>query len=215
MSRWLVTVVLLAATGLYVLRHPPENLALGRGVLAACPEAFGDWNGTDLSFQDAVVEELKADDLLIRRYRRGGATVWLCMVYHQNRRFGAHDPRLCYQSQGYILDPAKRVRVDDGRVGGLEVNRFIADRHGDRRVVYYWWTTAGLSTTEADAFRGRMALRGVLDNRSWGAFVRVEALVRHGDDAAADREAGDFTARVAQALPRVFAAPQSRASVGR
>ena len=144
MSRWLATVVLLAATGLYVLRHPPENLALGHGVLSACPESFGDWNGTDLSFQDAVVEELKADDLLIRRYRRGGATVWLCMVYHQNRRFGAHDPRLCYQSQGYILEPGKRVRVDDGPAGETKVLASVNIPTGMGGIFLYAGTGDGL-----------------------------------------------------------------------
>ena len=209
MSRWLVAVVLLAGTGFYVHLHPPTNLALGRGILAACPTAFGDWNGTELSFENAVVEELKADDILIRRYRRGTATVWLCMVYHQNRRFGAHDPRLCYQSQGYLLHPQPPARVDDGHPGGLEVNRFIVDRRGDRRMVYYWWTTAGLSTTDADKFRGRMALRGALDNRSWGAFVRVEAQVQGGDDSTADRDAGAFASAVARALPGVFETGES------
>ena len=215
MSRWLPAVALLAATALYVHLHPPVNLAVGRGVLAACPAAFGDWNGSELSFENAVIEELKADELLIRRYRRGPATVWLCMVYHQNRSFGAHDPRLCYQSQGYVVRPNARVRIDDGNPRGLEVNRFVAERRTDRRVVYYWWTTAGLSTTDADAFRGRMALRGALDNRSWGAFVRVEALARGGDDATADREAGDFAARVARALPSVFAAAEGDRMVRR
>jgi EpsI family protein len=206
MSRWLATVVLLAGTGLYVQLHPPTNLALGRGILAACPATLGEWNGSDLSFEDAVIEELKADDILIRRYQRGPATVWLCMVYHQNRRFGAHDPHLCYQSQGYLLHPQPAAHVDDGHPGGLEVNRFIVDRRGDRRMVYYWWTTSGLSTTDADRFRSRMALRGALDNRSWGAFVRVEAQVRDGDDATADRDAGAFAAEVSRALPTVFAA---------
>ena len=209
MSRWLATVALLAATGIYVHLHPPVNLALGRGILAACPASFGDWNGTELSFENAVIEELKADDLLIRRYRRGPSTVWLCMVYHQNRRFGAHDPRLCYQSQGYLVDPGTHVRLDTGEPGGLEVNRFIVSRQGDRRVVYYWWTTAGLSTTDATEFRGRMALRGALDNRSWGAFVRVEAQARGNDDVMAEREAGDFATRVARALPGVFTAAES------
>ena len=215
MMRYAVTALMLAATALYASFHHPANLAAGRGVLAHIPVVFGEWNGTELSFEDAVIDDLQPDDLLVRRYDRGADKVWLCVVYHQNRRFGAHDPRLCYQSQGYLLEPGARVRVDDGQVGGLEVNRFIADRHGDRRIVYYWWATAGLSTTDADAFRGRMALRGALDNRSWGAFVRVEALVRNADDRAADREAGEFAARVAQALPRVFAATHVSAGVQR
>src|SRR4030095_15441125 len=122
------------------------NLAAGHGVLRGCPQRFGDWNGTDLSFEDAVADEIKADDLLIRRYVRGADRVWLCIVYHQNRRYGAHDPELCYESQGYVIETATRRRLDDGTPGGLEVNRFVAERPHDRRLVYYWWTTSGLAT---------------------------------------------------------------------
>jgi EpsI family protein len=207
MTRFGATLALLVATAWYVVAHPPANLAVGRGALAACPASFGEWNGTELSFEDAVVEELKADDLLVRRYQRGGDVVWLCIVYHQNRRYGAHDPKLCYESQGYLLDRERRLRIADGSASGLEVNRFIADRPHDRRVVYYWWTTHGLSTADAGAFRSRMALSGALENRSWGAFVRVEALVR-GGDASADSTAADFATQVARGLPEVFAAAE-------
>lgn len=206
MTRWIATLLLLAGTGLYVVLHPPVNLALGRGVLAAFPTAFGDWNGAELSFEDAVVDELEADDLLVRRYQRGDDVAWLCVVYHQNRRYGAHDPRVCYESQGYVVDPDRRITLDNGSPAGLLVNRFIAERPRDRRVVYSWWTTRGLSTSDAGTFRDRMALSGVLENRSWGAFVRIESPVRGGNDAAADRVASDFAGRVARALPGVFAA---------
>jgi len=50
-----------------------------------------------------------------------------------------------------------------------------------------------------------MALQGALDNRSWGAFVRVESVVERGDDAAAVARIRDFAGRVARELPGVFA----------
>ena len=204
MSRLLVTLALLVATAWYVVAHPPANLAIGKGALTACPTQFGPWNGTELSFENAVVENLDADDLLVRRYARGEDVVWLCVVYHQRRRYGAHDPRLCYESQGYVLDPERRIRLAETTGPALEVNRFVAEKPRDRRVVYYWWTTRGLSTADAGAFRNRMALSGALEDVSWGAFVRVEAQVRD-DEGAADRMAVDFARRVAGALPAVFA----------
>lgn len=214
MIRFALTVLLLGGTALYVALHPPENLAAGRGVLAHVPVTFGDWNGTELSFADAVVEELEADDLLIRRYTRGDERVWLCIVYHQNRRYGAHDPRVCYESQGWLVDPETVARVDDGRTGGLEVNRFRVDRPREQRLVYYWWSTEDLSTRDRDAFRGRMALRGALDNRSWGAFVRVETPIGRDGRAAAEARLQAFAARVAQGLPAVFAAAGSAPAAG-
>lgn len=206
MIRFAVAAFLLAATAAYGLLNPPLDLAVGRGALAACPVEFGPWSGADLSFDDAVEEELAADDILIRRYRRGKDVVWLCIVYHQNRRYGAHDPHLCYESQGYVIEDEDRTRLTDGSARGIEAVRFTADRSHDRRLVYYWWTTEGLVTADAGAFRRRLAMSGALDNRSWGAFVRVEALVRGDDDEAAARVLDDFAARVAAELPDVLAA---------
>jgi EpsI family protein len=208
--RLLAVLLLLAATAVYVGLHPPVNLAAGHGALAACPAVFGGWNGTDLSFEDAVLEELKADDVLVRRYVLGDEVTWLTIVYHQNRRYGSHDPRLCYESQGYLVEPLGRRQVADGSPAGLQLNVFRAVRPRERRLVYYWWTTRGLVTADVAALRQHMALAGALDNRSWGAFVRVETRLGIGGEVVATAALDDFTARVARALPGVFAAAERR-----
>jgi len=196
---------LLLATAVYVQLHPPVNLALGRGVLRAIPATFGPWTGTDYSFEDAVVEELRADDLLVRRYENGEDRVWLCIVYDQNRRYGAHDPQLCYEGQGFAIAREGHARIEDGTPQGLEADTFVAEREHETRFVAYWWTTRGLATNDVDAFRARMAVLGALDNRSWGAFVRVESVVRPDGMPAARARVLDFAGRVARGLPAVFA----------
>jgi EpsI family protein len=206
----LAVVVLLAATAGYVLLHPPPDLAVGHGALVSCPVVFGGWNGTDLSFEDAVLEELKADDVLVRRYVLGDKVAWLTIVYHQNRRYGAHDPRVCYESQGYLVEPLGLRQVADGSPGGLEVNVFRAVRPRERRLVYYWWTTRGLVTADVAVLRQRMALAGALDNRSWGAFVRIEMRLGNGGETVTTAALDELTARVARALPGVFAAAERR-----
>lgn len=205
MMRFATAFLLMALTAALVVLNPPENLAVGRGVLKQVPATFGPWIGTELSFEDAVVEELQADDILIRRYENGTQPVWLCIVYHQNRRYGAHDPRLCYESQGFVIEREGRAKVDDGTPGGMQVNTFLTERQKRKRVVWYWWTTNGLSTSDVGAFRRHMALTGALDNRSWGAFVRVESVAPDGDMNAARARVEDFAARVAKEMPGVFA----------
>jgi EpsI family protein len=202
MRNFAIASVMLGLTAVYVWIHPPLNLAAGRNVLRTIPEQFDRWNGTELSFEDAVVEELQSDDLLVRRYERGRDLVWLCIVYHQNRRYGAHDPRVCYESQGYIVDHESSARVDDGSRDGLRVDRFVADRPRQRRLVYYWWLTQGLSTSDRAEFRDRMALLGALDNRSWGAFVRVETPMAPGHEDEAERRLQEFASAVARDLPQ-------------
>lgn len=212
MKSYLAAFVMLALTAAAVVLTPPLDLAAGHGVLRGVPHAFGPWQGTDSEFERAVVDELRADDLLIRRYRDGERSVWLCLVYHQNRRYGSHDPLLCYTSQGYsVVHPGREV-VDDGSADGLVVNRCLAERDDEQRVVWYWWTTEGLSTAEVDRLRSRMALLGAIENRSWGTFVRVESVVRDGDEKAATARVREFAGLVARTLPGVLdsASPPER-----
>jgi EpsI family protein len=205
MKRYGFALALLALTAAYVIAHPPENLAMGGAVLAAIPRTLGPWSGAELSFEDAVVDELKADDLLVRRYERGDDLVWLCVVYHQNRRYGSHDPHLCYESQGYSIERERQGPIAAGAHGSIQANWFVAVRPKHPRLVAYWWTTQGLDTRDADEFRNRMALSGALENRSWGAFVRVETPIRNDDEAAAVERLHDFAGEVARVLPSVFA----------
>lgn len=205
MKRFLIATALLGLTAAYIGMHPPENLAAGQGVLRHVPDRFGTWNRAESGLDDGVQEQLRADDVLLRRYESDGQSCWLCLVYHQNRRYGSHDPQVCYESQGFVVTGEGRATVDDGSPGGIPVNTFVVERHKEPRVVWYWWTTNGLSTADVSRFRGRMSFLGALENRSWGSFVRVEAEAPDGDIAAASARAQAFAALVARELPGVFA----------
>ncbi len=210
MRRFLVAVLMLAATATYVRLHPPADLAAGRNVLRAVPASFGPWVREESGLQNGVQEELQADDALLRRYEApGDRSVWLCLVYHQNRRYGSHDPQLCYESQGFVIVEEGRARVDDGTPAGIAVHTFVARRKDEKRVVWYWWTTDGLSTGDASAFRGRLALLGAFENRSWGSFVRVESEAEGGDLDAAAVRVREFSSRVARALPALFSSARA------
>jgi EpsI family protein len=215
MKTFLAAAILLALTAALVVLTPPLDLAAGHGILRGVPRTFGPWQGTDSEFEKAVVDELQADDLLIRRYRDGERGVWLCLVYHQNRRYGSHDPLLCYTSQGYTISHSGRARVDDGSPEGLVVNTCLAERGEQTRVVWYWWTTQGLSTADPGAFRTRMAMLGALDNRSWGTFVRVESVLREDGPVGATARVREFSGLVARQLPALFAGAARAPSAGR
>lgn len=205
MIRFSLTALMLLASAAVVWLQPPIDLQAGRGLLRQVPGAFGNWKGIELQFEETVVDDLQADDVLIRRYEKGSEIAWLCVVYHQNRRYGAHDPLLCYRSQGFTMSQEGHREVRAPGREPIVVNSFVAGRRGRERLVWYWWTTDGLSTSDASRFRGRMALLGALENRSWGAFVRVEMIVGAAGRDAAERELEDFATQVATEMPAVFA----------
>jgi len=195
--RFALACALLAAAGAYVLLNPPAKLELSAGTLASLPTEFDGWESVDLSFEDVVYEELEADDTLVRRYSNAaGESVWFVIIFHQNRRYGAHDPEICYESHAWaILDRGLLKLSRDG--GGFDANVLLVERAGSRRLVLNWWYTAGdLATADRDRFMSRMASSGIKENVTFGAFIRASTEVL-GDDVDA---AGDVLRRFCESL---------------
>jgi len=201
----IVVVALLGAGALYVHFNPPERMELEAGTLGAFPSELGGWRSVDLSFSDVVYEELEATDTLARRYTNDvGDWIWFVIIFHQNDRYGAHEPLVCYRSQGWM-------DVDSGLVplwredGSFDANWVLVDREGVRRLAVYWWYAAGdLATADRDKFMSRMAASGIVSNVTYGAFVRTSTVVEDGDFDGAMEVLKDFSEAALVRLPQLF-----------
>jgi EpsI family protein len=196
---------LLTAAALVVWLNPPERLTLGADSLAAFPAAIGEWRSEDLEFEDVVYQELEADATLVRRYSRDdGATVWFVVIFHQNDRYGAHDPVVCYTAHGWKVVDRGTLRL--ARAAGDIDAQWIRLMAGDaERLALYWWYTAGdLATGDRDEFMARMASSGIVSNTTFGAFMRVSAVVEDGDLDAAQALAREFAEAALPHLSEVF-----------
>lgn len=198
--------VLLALTAAYVFLNPPDRLALGGRSLAEFPSSLQSWESIDLSFSEVVYDELDADDTLTRLYRNpAGDDVWFVIIFHQNERYGAHAPLVCYRSQGWEIVEQGLVELDREQ-GEFNANWILVEKAGQQRAVLYWWYTAGdLATADRDRFMGRMAASGIVSNVTFGAFVRISSPVIGGDVEAATALARDFAEAAIPYLPGLFA----------
>jgi EpsI family protein len=196
--------LLLIATAAYVYLNPPREMAVVPGTLAGFPIDLGGWTGEDRSFGEVVVEELDADDMLTRRYSRNGDSVWFVVIFHQNERYGAHDPLVCYRSQGWSVMEDGTLPL--GRGGdGFDANWVLIESRTQRRLALYWWYTAGnLATGDRDQFFARMARSGIVSNVTFGAFIRVSTVVRGGDVDAARGLVSEFAESALEHLPSLF-----------
>ena len=202
--RIFIVAALLAGTAAYVYLNPPSEMSVVRGTLSGFPMELDGWVGEERTFDDVVVEELDADDMLTRRYSRGRESAWLVVIFHQNERYGAHDPLVCYRSQGWSV-------VDEGTLplerasGGFDANWVLIRSKTQTRIALYWWYTAGdLATGDRDQFFARMARSGIVSNVTFGAFVRVSTVVRHGDVESARERAAGFAEATLEHLPSLF-----------
>lgn len=194
--------VILAGLAAYVLFVPLGRA--GATHLELCPSQVIGLTGADSDPGQAVLDDLDPDALLMRTYQAPGrAPLWFVVVYHENARLGAHDPELCYRSQGFELTKLPDAVVDTS-IGPIPVRRFEAVRPGRSERVWYFWYTAGRKAlAEVSSFRDDMFFQGLKENRSFGAFVRVSTLD------GADAEGGEvslraFVTNVAGYLPQFF-----------
>ncbi len=202
----IVSFGVLALLAGYVLAFPPQKIAGTH--LAECPMSLGGLPGTALSLDQTVLDDLDPDDYLIRRYDRpDGAPVWLVIVYFQNARLGAHDPQLCYRSQGFGVDPGAPGRLETPK-GAIPYQSFRAVKGTrDELVRCFWYTAGGQTLNEVKGWRDRMFLQGLRSNRSFGAFVRVSTL-ESGDAEVAGQALDKVMRDLAPLLPRFF--PEGR-----
>ncbi|MFN8546825.1 MAG: EpsI family protein [Candidatus Eisenbacteria bacterium] len=198
---WLALGVLGLLAG-YVLLIPPGHA--GTTALELLPKEVAGFESQDLKLEQAVLDDLDPDGILIRRYERAGAPpVWVVVVYFENARLGAHDPELCYRSQGFTVDPKPDLSVPSN-LGPVPCRVFDALR-GDRdELVHFFWYTAGQrALAEVKTFRDEMFLQGLKRNRSFGAFVRVSTLVGP-DRAQAESVLAAFVQELAKELPTMI-----------
>ncbi len=198
-----LVIIMLAATGVYMFMNAPAKLVLGTDALSMFPREFGEWTSTDLGFSDVVYDELAADDTLVREYRRADESpVWFVIIYHENSRYGAHDPMVCYRAQGWDIRNEGTTGLTRGS-GGFNANWALVSEGGRERLTFYWWYTAGdHATGDRDSFMARMAASGIRSNMTFGAFMRASTDVRDGDIEAARARLTEFSE---DALPHVAA----------
>jgi EpsI family protein len=206
-AKVLTSLGLLVLLGVYALAFPPVKLVGTR--LDTCPMELGGMPGTELTLEQTVLDDLDPDDYLVRQYDRAdGVPVWLVIVYFQNARLGAHDPQICYRSQGFRVEDLPSGSVATAG-GPLPYRSFVAMKGRRREVVRDLWFTAGGALADVKGWRDRMFFQGLRDNRSFGAFVRVSTL-DSGDMGTAERAITEVMRDLAPRLPGFF--PTDRAS---
>jgi EpsI family protein len=196
--------VLLLPGTIYVLAQPPKAVAESR--LTELPRTLLGMPSVDVPASQMVLEDLRPTEILLRSYRRpDGEPLWLVVIFFQNARWGAHDPRLCYLSQGYRLEEAPQpVRIAVPGGPPLEAERFRVRKGEDRRSVLVWWYVPEMGATgDQETYRRLLMLQGLRERASYGAFVRVSTTLR-GPEGEAEALAERFAAEVATWLPRLI-----------
>lgn len=176
--------LLLGALLVLQLRSTGEAVPMRR-TLESLPISLGTWRGRETSsLEPSIVNLLKVDDYLLRRYVGGdGRAIWLYVGYWSTQRKGAqiHSPRNCLPGAGWEPIEASRITVTlPAPYGPIVVNRYLIQKERDQQVVFYWYQSQGKAIAGELTAKLQMVRSAIARNRTDGALVRVSSPVTGG-----------------------------------
>ena len=200
-----------ANAGISKFRNPE---ALPPPDLAALPAKAADWeSGGDLAVPVDVLRILRPDAFVSRLYRGpGGREALLFAQFHGTNRWGAHQPEVCFTSQGWAIEYQKLASTVEEVLPGTDVsvNRFLARKENTTQLVYYWWFSSGAFQTASRTAQMLDALRARIVRGKGGGngFIEVSTTLRPGSETEDEEALRRFAAGLVPQFRTLIDAPR-------
>lgn len=172
-ARFLLVIVMLLFSGLFLPIVSGSSFKIKNSVDNLGKKVDGYRFIQDVRVRDEVYDALESNSLIFREYRDAKERqLQLVVVYHQNDRWGAHDPTVCYKSQGWeVIEKTNVTKIKaDGRI--FPVNRFVVKKDGNLNLVYYYWFSTTGITHSRNQQMFDMILHGLIHGYTESGFVR-------------------------------------------
>lgn len=204
---WVIVILLalasLANVGIMKFRDPE---AQAPPALEALPPTVGEWRSAgDIEMPQYVLDVLNPDAYVSRAYEDGeGNSIYVFAQFHGTNRWGAHQPEVCFTSQGWSIEYQKLASTVEETLPGTDVtaNRFLARKGNSTQVVLYWWFSSSNFQTASRTAQMLDSLKSqIIEGEGGGnGFIEVAAVV----DPGAERETEERLRRFAAELVPLF-----------
>lgn len=204
--RFGVLLVLILAAGIVVNTWSYLGEAhVERKDLKDFPQNIGPWQrtGKDQILDDETLKVLRADDYLLRDFRKPeGPVANLYVGYYATQRSGAtyHSPLNCLPGSGWILSEPGKATIELADGTSFIANKYVIQNGDSKNLMIYWYQGRGRNV--ASEYWGKVytVLDSVRLRRSDGAMVRV--IVPFNDsEAGAQQAAVEFASAASTVLP--------------
>jgi len=157
------------------------------------PMEYNDWKGTEFTFEKSVLDILRVDDYINRRYTRSGKEAWLYVGYYNAQRKGAtyHSPKQCLPGGGWQIIKTTSKEIRPKKSKPFFINMLLIKKGLDSQLVFYWYQDRGRIIKSEYAAKLYLVMDSITKNRSDGSMVRVTVDCSKSQDKA-EALASDF-----------------------
>jgi EpsI family protein len=196
-KRYCVIVVILLSMVLLSNLYRPEPVRgqinftkLGNGI-----QGWQFFSDIDVDYK--AYTALDPNTLIFRNFKNGkGNIANLVVVYHQNNRWGAHDPMICYTSQGWAIKEKTDIVKIPFQGNFTELNRFMASKGDTLNLVYYCWFSSNRKITSSrNKQMIEMVLNGVIHGYTESGFLRFSMVINENNPEETIADLNDFTGK--------------------
>lgn len=160
--------------------------------LDSFPLRVSDWRGSPVIMEKMYRDVLKFDDYTMVNYTdRQGRVITFYTAYYgsQGKDNSVHLPSDCYPGSGWDFTESGIAVIPLGKKRGeLRVRRAIAEKEGERELIYYWYPQRGRDLTSFNQLSLYLFWDALTRRRTDGALVRINAPL-YGSEGIADAEA--------------------------
>jgi len=145
--------------------------------LSLFPAEIDDWESTDFYYDKNVLDDLKTDQTLARRYfNENGQEVWLFLGYWTDQKYGAqpHSPLHCLPGSGWNILSNQDLTFESSF--GLITANYAEISNGDsRQTMLFWYQTREGSLTSGLDLKMSLVKNNLLRKPTDVVFVRLSA----------------------------------------
>ena len=175
--RFVVTVLLLAATAIVLQARNGAEVIPNRPSFASFPRTLDGWNSNDVSLTQDVRDVLGPGDFLLRNYAdpHGRRQVSLFLVYFPTQRTGdtIHSPKNCLPGAGWAPVRADRITINVAGHEPFQANRYVIAKADERQLVLYWYWAHDRAVASEYAAKFYLVTDSIRMRRTDGALVRI------------------------------------------
>ena len=184
--RFLISVALLATTGIFLWTRGPAEHIPERLPLSSFPMQLNNWSGSDIAIGQDVLDVLGSGDFMLRNYRsqtNREPYVNLFIAYFPTQRTGdtIHSPKNCLPGAGWRPVESSRINLELPDHEPFQANRYVIAKGQDRQLVLYWYLAHDRALASEYWAKYYLVADSIKLHRSDGSLIRVTTPLQSGE----------------------------------